>query len=207
MAQTNEPAWSAPIQPWDDDAMAKALLDMVVTLPRHPLREVATNGSRLPGAYLHWISSDHPDVATLLGPVAKAEFPAYAGLARSLAPRQARYLQSLADIRAISEDDIWVTPIPCATTASAAFVEMVLLDAYRPLLAVLGGWGAKIPGKRRNPRVSPVDALWPGRGWAPEIDPIRRAQAMLTVLANHAERDPAGPRWEPIEPRRSLALV
>lgn len=207
MAQTNEPAWSAPIQPWDDEAMAKDLLDLVVTLPRHPLREVATNGPRLSGAYLHWVSSDHPDVTDLLGPVATAEFPAYAGLARSLAPRQARYRQSLAGVRAISEDDIYVTVVPCATIASAAFAEMVLLDAFRPVLSVLGGWGAKVPGSRRNPRVSPVDALWPGRGWAPEADPLRRAQAVLTVLANHAERDPAGPRWEPIEPRRSLALV
>ncbi len=208
MAQPSETSWNRPLQPWDDGEMAKDLLDLVVTLPRHPLPEVATNGPTLPGGYLHWVSSDHPDVVGLLGPTARAEIPAYAGLAsRNLRARQSRYRQSLTGMRAISENDIHVTVIPCATTASAAFAEMVLLEAYRPVLNALGGWGAKVPGARRNPRVSLVDALWPGRGWTHEADPLRRVQAMLTVVANRAERDPAGPRWEPIEPRRSLSLA
>lgn len=85
--------------------------------------------------------------------------------------------------------------LPCASAASACFAEAVLLE-WSPIFNFLGGFGQKIPGSNRTgQRVSPIDALWPGRKRAPAPTLVDRTRADLGVVAHMARFDPAIPRW------------
>lgn len=184
-----------PIQPWDDEKMVCDLLDLVVTLPRTRLDLAeAPDG---PGAYVMFLRSQRPEVVDILGfALTDGRVPCYAGSAQvSLRERLSRYPLSLRGVKAIQPADVYVTLLPCASSASARFSEAVLLESP-PVFNFLGGWGQKVPGSNRaSQRVSPIDALWPGRRWAPTPTLVDRARAHLGVVAYLAELDGAVPRW------------
>lgn len=183
-----------PIQPWDDEQMVADLLDLVIELPRTRLDRI--EAPDMPGSYLMFLKSTRADVVDVLGPASDGRVPIYAGSAqKSLRDRLSRYPLGLRGVEAIRTTDVYVSLLPCASAASARFAEAVLLESP-PVFNVLGGWGQMTPGSTRaSQRVSPIDALWPGRRWAPAPTIVDRARAHLGVVAYLAKLDPAVPRW------------
>lgn len=184
-----------PIEPWDSDQMAQDLVSLVWQLPRERLDRVDPPG--MPGAYIQWFAA--PSMAALFGPfVASGRYPAYHGVAYlSLRERLSRYSLAMRGTPLTSRD-LWVTLIPCASTASAVFAESCLHERLPAPLNGLG-WGSKVPGRRRaGQRCSPIDALIPGRAWAPPVTRADEALARLRVLLWALRVPPTGEWWPPL---------
>lgn len=184
---------------WDDAGMAGEVLAATLRLERVCLAEV--DAPSVPGCYVTWIGTSRSELHEILSAtLATGRYPVYVGTAaRSLRERLGRYRQSLRDIAAIEESDVYLGVMPCASRASAAFMEAVLLEELPTVLAELGGWGAKIPGRSRTrQRSSGLDALLPGRAWVRNASPIDQIRARARVVAHLAGLDPAGPRWDPL---------
>lgn len=187
------------IEPWDADAMAEALVALVRELPRERLDRIQAPAQ--PGAYVQWLAGG--SLREVFGPlVATGRYPAYHGVAHlSLRERLGRYRLSMLGTR-LSSRDLWITLVPCADTASAAFAELCLQDRLPAPLNGLG-WGAKIPGSRRQGRVSPIDALIPGRAWAPPATRVDEALARLRLATWSLRLPPGSPLWPPLPASRS----
>lgn len=179
------------IEPWDADQMADALVALVRTLPRERLDRVQAPAS--PGAYIQWLAV--PALATVFGPlVSTGRYPAYHGVAYiSLRERLSRYALSMRGT-SLSPRDLWVTLVPCSATTSALFAERCLQDRIPAPLNGLG-WGAKVPGSRRHGRCSPIDALIPGRAWAPQATGMDEALARLRIVAWSLRVSPGSAVW------------
>lgn len=177
--------------------MSAELFHVLRDQPRIRLRDVRPHAG--PGAYAHvlGVGTDRTEVIDTFSPLlARGRYPVYVGQAQCLRERQGRYRQGLCSIPAFGEDDVWVALLPCSSTASAAFAEAALVDTLDPLGNRLGGWGSRWPGPNRTEqKSSPLDALFPGRGWVRPAEPRDRLRALATVVGYLAELDPAGPRW------------
>jgi len=182
------------MQPWDDAVMTDQLVDLVLTLPRERLDRIET--PRAPGCYLQFFASGTVE-PVLGGLIASGVYVAYVGVAsRSLRERVGRYRRAVEGLD-LDEQDIYLALLPCSSTASARFAEAALIDRLDPLLNGLG-WGSRPPGATRAGRCSPVDALLPGRSWAPPASPVDDARARMQVVSHLARLDPGGIRWDPL---------
>lgn len=182
------------IEPWDAEEMAVALVDLVRKLPRERLDCVQAPSA--PGAYIQWLAV--PSMVNVFGQlVATGQYPAYHGVAySSLRERLGRYALGMRGTE-LSTSDIWVTLVPCSATTSAVFAERCLQERIPAPMNGLG-WGAKVPGSRRHGRCSPIDALVPGRAWAPPATRIDEALARLRLVAWALRLRPATPLWPPL---------
>lgn len=179
------------IVPWNDGTMANDLLRIVPSLPRIRLDQLEAPG--VPGCYVQFIAATEAE--PILGPViASGRYLSYVGVAATnLRSRIGRYRQSIAEL-SFDERNLHLALVPCGTAASALFAERVLIERLDPVLNGLG-WGSRVPGSRRSPRCSAVDALFPGRPWAAPASRSDEARARMLVLSNLARMDPTGPRW------------
>jgi hypothetical protein len=179
------------IELWDADEMAEALVALVQTLPRERMDRV--EAPAVPGAYIQWLA--RPSMSNVFGQwVATGQYPAYHGVAYlSLRERLGRYTLSMRGTQ-LSPSDIWVTLVPCSATTSAVFAERCLQERIPAPMNGLG-WGAKVPGNRRHGRCSPIDALVPGRAWAPPATGLDEALARLRLVDWALRLPPASPVW------------
>lgn len=181
---------------WDDTTMAEEVLRRIQGIDRVPLPSIDPPSQ--PGTYVVWLGSTRPELHEVFGSlIARGEVPVYAGCGQRLRARVFRYRQSLRRLAGIDLSELYVGLLPCATHASAAFTERVLLDRTSLLFADLGGFGAKVPGSRRTEQAaSALDSLlFLGRGWTRRPSPVDMIRARAQVLAHLARLDPAGPRW------------
>lgn len=180
------------LQPWDETPMRRKLMEVLVELERVRLSDLR-DLPPVPGIYAQFFST--PAVESVLSSlISSGVYPAYIGVAAvNLRERIGRYRQSIAGIRSISEQDIHIAVMPCASGASAVFAESAAISELKcPLQGT--GWGSKVPGTNRK-EASPVDALFPGRNWAAPAPLAAEADARLRVLSRLIRLDPAGPRW------------
>lgn len=182
------------IEPWDADAMAEALVALVRELPRERLDRIQAPAQ--PGAYVQWLAGG--SLREVFGPlVATGRYPAYHGVAHlSLRERLGRYKLAMRGTK-LSPADIWVTVVPCSDTASAVFAEQCL-QARLPAPMNGLGWGAKVPGSRRRGRVSPIDAVVPGRAWAPRATLMDEARARVRIASWSLRVAPGASVWPPL---------
>jgi len=155
--------------------MADALVELVHQLPRERLDRL--DAPPAPGAYLQFL--DAPHLGEVFGePTATGCRAAYVGVASSsLRARVPRYRRALAGISELSEHQVWVTLVPCASTASARFAESALIERLCPVLQGLG-WGSRPPGAGRpGTTTSPIHALLAGRDWARPAESWTRPSA------------------------------
>lgn len=131
----------------------------------------------------------------MFGPlVSSGRYPAYHGVAYvSLRERLGRYGLSMRGT-SLSPRDLWVTLIPCSATTSAVFAERCLQERIPAPMNGMG-WGAKVPGSRRHGRCSPIDALIPGRAWAPPATRTEEALARLRIAAWSLRVAPGSAVW------------
>jgi hypothetical protein len=181
------------LQPWNERNMRRKLLRTVRSLPRVPLS--AVDPPSMPGCYLQFFAN--VALADSVGFLAASgQACVYVGVgARNLRARIRRHRSTVEGMPSLSTDDVHVAILPCASTASAAFAEAVLIQALSPVLNGLG-WGSRPPGAGRSgQRVSPIDALLGGRSWAPAASTDDVANARLLVLRHLALDLGTSLRW------------
>jgi hypothetical protein len=191
-----------PIQPWDDGAMTRDLVELARGLDRVRLDLIDIEPG-VPGAYLQFTAKG--SALPVLGTVAYGRYVAYVGLAWCLRERLGRYRGSLRGLKDFGERDIFVAIVPCASRASAAYAERALIDAYNPVFNGLGYGSRAVGAKRKGQRSSSFDALFKRRDQACEPSMNQQACAHLRVVSHLARMDPGGPRWSAIPHSATLA--
>ena len=178
----------------DDGRLRSALLAEVGDLKRHRLDAIVAPA--VPGAYLVFLAA--PRLVPKLGGdlLALGKAPVYAGAARSLRERVARYRISLRGV--LDTDEMYFALLPTASPGAALHAENICIETLRPIFNGTA-FGSKNPGsRRRGQRISLVDALLSRRTWARQASVVEQAVAQLWLVRRLARLDEYGRRWPPL---------